>query len=809
MHAPRYNPSGEAFCCDGCLKVHGLLYSRGWGRYNDLLDQEGKLPPRAHLGEEYQTFLRSIEEPGLLTGLGRWDGTRHALTLESRDITCAACGWLLENLIQAMPAVRAFTVDFLHGEVFVDYDSASGSLAEILAELAGFGYRLRPKADTEDGRPAPDRTLLYRLAVSGACFANAMAFSVGVYLGAFRGMDPAWLRVFGLLGLAVSLPAVTYCAYPFFSGAWRAFQGGYFSVDVTVSIGILLAFLLSAISALGGGTGNFTDSLTGLVFFLLVGRWAVRRFEAGLALKGRWFDGLRPGRVRVRRDGETVFKTCEEVREGEIIELMPGEYAPLDGILESPRVSMDTGLLTGESRAVSLRRGDPVFAGFQNLRERAALRVTGTLGNTRIARLGRELETLTAGRRGLPDATGAVAKWFTVAVALCGLLAFALRLREGVPAALAAAASVFIISCSCALALAAPINRGLGLKRARTLGFHFRSQDVLESLKHMRCVLFDKTGTLTFTRRTLTSWEWMPAFRSETSQANALKQIKALVRHSLHPVSVSLHHALETLDPWDEEFTRVREIPHFGLVGQGRGARGVEVCLCRYGAWEEDAGAFATLGYGRPVLPPHNRADACVFLDGCLAALIRFTDEIKPEVPELVAALRRRGIAVALLSGDNLEKVEGFARACGIEDFHAALTPEAKRDWAVRYRSHYGPCLAVGDGFNDSLLFGAADAAMAIQGGAVDLSAGTDILSTGTHPADLDRLFALAIGVRRGITASFWVSGFYNAAALAVAVQGLVTPLMAAVLMPVSSISLCLAAWLAIPGAKRGGGSEG
>jgi Cu2+-exporting ATPase len=188
-----------------------------------------------------------------------------------------------------------------------------------------------------------------------------------------------------------------------------------------------------------------------------------------------------------------------------------------------------------------------------------------------------------------------------------------------------------------------------------------------------------------------------------------------------------------------------------------------------------------------------------LFLDGVPAAAIRFTDEIKPEVPEMVRALASRGITAVLLSGDSPSKVGDFARRAGIADFHGGLTPEEKRDWAKRYQARYGRCLAVGDGFNDSLLFGTADLAMAVQGGAVDLSAGTDILATGDRPAALPRLFALARGVRRGIVACWWVAGAYNVLAVGAAMAGLVTPLFAAALMPLSSLSLCLAAWLAIP----------
>ena len=808
FHGSFRNPAGETFCCEGCLKVHAVIGASDWGRYYDLLEQSGKRPPQAGPGADYRDFLATLDEAGALEALGRWDGRKHSVSLECREITCAGCAWLLEKLLRDTPGVAGFEVDFLHGEAFLEYDAEVANLKSILEGFGSYGYRLRPKSAAAPDRPAPDRALLYRMAVSAACFANSMAFSSAVYLGAFRGMSPEWVSAFGAAGFAISVPAVFYGAYPFYAGAWRALRGRRFNVDVTVTIGILLSFILSAASAIGGGDANFSDSLTGLIFFLLLGRWGVRRFEAGLALKGRWFEALRPGKIRVRRPGGTETVEWDRVSPGDIAEVSAGAYVPVDGALEGPEAWMDASLLTGESRAVRLHHGDSVFAGYLNLRGHVAVRVTGAAGTTRIAALGRELEALARGRRPAPDGTGAVAKWFTLAVAVFAVLAAFLHAADGSLRALAVSASVFIISCSCALALAAPISRGLGLRRARALGFHFRSQTTLEALKDVGCVLLDKTGTLTFTRRSLSSVIWAePWNRDEAAREEALAWLKAVAKRSLHPVSLSLCRALDSVEEGRRAFVEVRELAHFGMVGRMAGSRFREICLCRYGAWDAADGIFASLGYAVPDIPRGQAAgplpETCLFLDGRLAALFRFSEEIKPEVREFVSRLRERGLAVALLSGDNREKVAGFAAACGIGDFHSALSPEAKRALALEYRARHGRTLAVGDGFNDSLLFGASDFAMAVEGGAVDLLSGIDILSTGGRPADIGRLLALSHAVNKSIRLSFWASGIYNAAAVAVALQGLVTPLLAAILMPLSGLSLCAIAYAVIPGSRR------
>lgn len=800
LHSGLEGADGAAFCCEGCREVHGLLAGDRWRPYRDLMELQGRKAPRAFLGESDRARIAAFRDPAAVAGLGRWRDRLHGVPLRSRDFTCAGCGYLVENLADGMPGVRSCRTDFLHGTAWLEYDADATTLADVLEGYARFGYRLEPDEDPDAPAPIADRALLYRIAVAGFCFANSMAFAAAVYLGWFSGMPEAWARGFGIAGFAVALPAALYSAQPFYAGAWRAWRTKRFNVDSTVTLGLLVAFAASAHAALSGRGGNFSDSLSGLVFFLLIGRWAVRRFEAGLSLEGRWFEKLSPDRVSLRRADGLVRVPVAEADAGDVAEVAAGAYVPVDGILEVEEAWMDTSLLTGESRAARLRFGDRVFAGYLNLKGKVGIRLSAPGAATRAAALKRDLAALAAGKAPLADGAGKVAARFTLAVALCAVAAFAWHFRSGWEAALSASASVFVISCSCALALAAPINRGLGLKRARELGFHFRAQAALDALRGVRCVLFDKTGTLTFTRRAVSAWDWQGAWRGESrAQESVLGELRALTAGSLHPVSLSLRTTLEPLPRDGMRALEAREIPHFGMAGSvasGEAAR--RICLCKFGAWNDPAGAFYELGLDIPgaSLPA---ADSCVFIDGRLAALIRFTEEIRPEAVRVTAELKRRGIAVALLSGDNPGKVRAFAEACGISEWRAALSPEAKRNEAEAYRKRYGMTLAVGDGFNDSLLFGSSDMAMAVAGGAADRLEGVDILAAGDKPAALANLFALADAVSRGTRLSYLASGLYNTGAIAAAFAGLVTPLFAAILMPLSGFSLCLIAWAMMP----------
>jgi len=814
------NETGEIFCCRGCLDVHALLGDKGWGQVYDLLDQSGKTLPQARIQNDYRAFLNSIRSPHALEGVGMRSENRHTVHLESRDIQCAACGFLLENLLCENPAVLAFEVDFIHGEIALTYDEDKAHLADILAALAAFGFRYRPRDPKMPGPKRGDRGLLLRLTVAGACFANAMAFSLANYFGLWGSIDPYWSRAFGWLAFAAAIPAALYGSHPFYLGAYRAIKARVFTLDLSLSVGITLTLLVS-LAALWRGKPeeSYADSLAGLIFFLLLGRWSIQRLESSLVLRSRWFDVLRKSKVWVLRGGEFRSESLDGVAPGDLIRVLPGEYSPCDGILRDDTATVETSVLSGESRPCRLQAGDPIFAGSRVETVAATLTVSATPGQSRVARLLDKLSQLQAKKSAAPRKMEKVALVFTAVVVVAAIAALGLHYREGWRHALLVSASVFIISCSCALALAVPISRGLGLKRALALGFHFRSQDSLEKIARVRLVLFDKTGTLSYAHRKLQSWTWTAAASESREQARLSAHIVALCRHSHHPVALSLVEALSSTSAAPERdvaeaepLSLVKEIPHAGLVGefsQGRHA----LTVVRLGIWRDAAYSGQELklpaadecerqlsGLGRS---SHTPSCSAIFWDSRLVAVAELKEEIRPEVPAMVARLKGMGIGTALLSGDHPDRVAAFAKDCGFDAFEGGLSPEEKQGRARALKKAGGLTLAVGDGFNDSLLLGEADISMAVAGDLPMVAEGADILSTGESPADLLGLLAIAAGVRRSLKISYAVSGVYNALAISVALLGWVHPLLAAVLMPLSSLTLGLSAFFAIPRQSR------
>jgi Cu2+-exporting ATPase len=800
--------------------VHGILSGAQDGVYYDLLDQSGAKAPRGGLTPEYRAYLEGLKDPETLRRIGRWEAGSHSLTLECSDMQCAACGWLMERVLGQTPGVLDFNVDFVHGEMHVRYDAGTTILPAVLESVGRFGYAFKPKTNSAV-RPALERAAWMRLAVAAACFMNAMAFAFGPYLGFARGMNEEWARTLGLWSFLSALPAVFYSAFPFYQGAWRSLKGRVFTIDVTVTIGIALAFVVSLASTISGTHGpghfNYSDTLAGLVFFLLLGRYAVRRFEGGLMLRGRWHEALSPDTVTViTADGSSRWTPLEQVGVNDVVEVATGEYLPVDGTVEGGRGEVDTAFLTGEDRPRAYGPGDFLFAGYRALGTRGArgsdatplrLRVVNPHQRTRAANLRQALETLVSRKRTRNLRRERVALGFTVTVAIAALVSLVLHWNSGWQAALVTAAAVFIVSCSCALALAVPVSRGVGLLRAHRLGFHFRDQETLERLADVKSVLFDKTGTLTFTRRTLDRWEWASSgpVADDAQREQALDAIGMLTSMSAHPVSLAINAALSR-DTGTGRIVEFREIPHFGLIGDWKGNDGgaLSVCLCRFGAWDNNPEVFSSLSLATPRVkdlerPGGSAPQSCLFVNGSLAALITLGEEVKSGAAQLLRELQKAGVAVMLLSGDQPARVAEFAARGGFTAFKGGLSPEEKQAEAKIFQERHGAALAVGDGFNDSLLFGESSVSLAVQGAAGPVAAGADAFMTSSDPSAILSLLRVAQGTRQSLRNTYIVSGVYNAGAISLAVAGLVTPLAAAILMPIASLSLCLTAWVTIP----------
>lgn len=734
-------PSAEAvYCCSGCEAAAAMVSGAGLDRYF----QDRELPaPR----------------PSIARGAG-WDripvrelpdGTVEAL-LHVDGLRCAACTWVTEKVLLDSPGVVEATVSYGNGMARVRWRPDDGELSQALGRVARLGYRPRA-VDTE---ASPDRDLLLRLGVAAFSAGNIMMIVAAVYLGWISGMEERFAALFRWATLVLATPVALYSAAPFFRGAWEGLRARVLHMDlpIAIAVGGMYAHGLWATFTHRDG---WLDSMTMLVALLLVGRVLEQRGRRRAAEAAQALAAQVPAVARrVTADGiEEVDPHLLEL--GDRVEVGAGEELAADGTVVEGAGRVQVALLTGEAEPVLVRPGSRVVAGGVLVEGHLRVEVDATTDQSVLAGMARTLGEA-ASRPPSPTAADRLAPWFVGATLLVAGATFGLRLLGGDPAAaVEATIAVLVVACPCALALAAPLASHAGLGAAARRGMLLRSGDAVRRLAEIDLVALDKTGTVTWGRP-----------RVVDASDELLRLAAGIERASLHPLALAIV---------DEAAERGIPIP----LGQdivelpGRGISGV-VDGRRLELRSGGAGIVEVAE-----LPgPGQRL-------GRVVGRITLRDRIRDSVREALAGLVGDGVEVALITGDHPQVAAQVAEQAGIDTVLAAQSPQDKVDWIAARRAEGRRVLFVGDGLNDGPALAQADVGVAMGHGAASSVLVADGVLVGGRieavQAGLVAARATAAVTRINVLRSI----AYNLAAVSLAVVGLVNPLIAAILMPLSS----------------------
>lgn len=772
LPVPPSAPPEEAFCCAACGVAYSIIHGAGLGAYYERREQLDASPRAVRTsGKTYAEY----DDPAFVARHVSSGPTGEKLVLFLDGIHCTACVWLIERLPRIVPGVRSATVELGRGAVHVEYDPGLARPSAIARALDGLGYS--PHASTagrRDGELGRERALWVRLGVAGALAGNVMLMALALYSGA--ALDPAYATLFRWGSLVLAVPAVFYCGSVFLRGGLAALRTGVPHMDLPISIGILAGFTRSAWNTVTARGEVYFDSIAVLVFLLLVGRFLQSRHQSGAVRALDLLSSLAPSTARRVDRGAAEDVPADAVSAGAVVEVRAEERVPVDGVVLKGVSSIDTSLLTGESLPEEVAPGARVYAGTTNVGSALRVRVEGSGAETRLARLVRAVEEAQSRRAPIVRLADRVAGYF-VWVAL-GLSALTFAVWSFVDASVAVdhAVALLVVTCPCALGMATPLAVSAALRRAAKLGLFFKGGEVVEALARPATIAFDKTGTLTEGRLALAAFDGDPA---------ALPLARAAEARSPHPVGRAV---VAALPPSGLEATDVAETPGAGVTARV-GSRVVKVGsaeLVRDGRptgaapWEERLDAEARLG--RPAV--------AIAVDGEVKGVLSFTDPLRPDARASLDALRRDGYCVALLSGDRPPVVETVARELGeLVDASGGMKPEQKLAWVESAR-RAGPVVMVGDGVNDAAAMAAADVAFGVHGGAEACLATADVFTTRPGVA---RVIEAITGarrtldvIRRGIAFSL----AYNVVGVGLCMAGLVSPLLAAVLMPLSSLTV-------------------
>jgi Cu2+-exporting ATPase len=772
--------ASRAFCCSGCATAWQVLHAAGLEHYYALSRRrEARVESSGRAFAEFDhDAFQSLHVKRRADGLDE-------VSLYLEGVHCPSCVWLVERVPQAVPGMAAAELDLSRGRVRVSWDAARVQLSAIARFLDTLGYRPHPfrGGRSDDLRRAEDRAMLVRIGVAGALAANTMLAALALYSGWLSGMERDWARVFRVLSLALAALALFGPGRVFLRGAWSSLRTRTLHMDVPVVIALGAAFARGVGNTLTDRGPVYFDGVAMLVFLLLVGRFLQQRAARSAADSAELMYGLSPATARVRQSGELREVPSEALLPGMEAEVRAGETVPADGVVLEGEGPLDLSLLTGESRPRGVAAGDTVFAGTVNRGRTLVLRVERAGEDTRLGHILREVENGASRRAPIVRSADRLAGGFVAVVLVLAVVTWALwRTRDG-SAAIDHAIALLIITCPCALALATPLAVTVAIGRAARGGVLVKGGDTLEALATPGTLVLDKTGTLTEGRPALLVWDGPEALRA---------QVLALERHATHPVATAFAEAWPDVPPAAAEDVRV-EIGGGveGVVAGRRVAVGSPSWVARrvHGVTPRPGEGTAAAAGCSPVW---------VAVDGRVVAHAGFGDKLRDDAASTLERLRADGWRLHLLSGDDPAVVAETGRALGFDAarVRGGASPEDKRA-AIAALERHGRVVMVGDGVNDAAAIARATVGVGVRGGAEACLAAADVYLS--RPG-LASLAALTGGARRTlgvIRAGLAFSLAWNVAGATLAMAGLVNPLVAAIGMPVSSLTVVLLAWRA------------
>jgi Cu2+-exporting ATPase len=773
-----------SFCCRGCAQVYAVLHQHGLQGFYDVRDQErAGGTPALVLGRDFTDF----DDPSFAERFVRaTERGTEVIDLYLEGVHCAACAWLLERLPGTLPGVVSLRLDLVRARARVEWQPQTVSLSAVARAVDALGYTPHPWREDELAavRAAEDRRFLLRVGVAAAAAMNIMMLHVALYAGEATGIESGHEHFLRWVSLVVAIPVATFSAWPFVRTAWVGLRQRVPHIDLPIAIAIQVAFLVSAWNTFRGAGPVWFDSIATLTALLLAGRWLQGWAQRRALSTAERLQGAGVVDFARRRDasGVLVEVPAEAVMPGDVVQVRSGETLPVDGVILEGASRVEQAALTGESRARGVEPGDRVWAHTTNVGAALLVRASEVGSGTRMGALLGLLDEARRRQAPIVTTTERVSRVFVTFILAAAVLSAAWWAFASPDLLMDRVVALLVVACPCALGLATPVAMTAALTRAADLGIYIKGADVVQNLTRVREVVFDKTGTLTQGAVALSRWEGDESIRPAAA---------AVAARSAHPISRALASAGFASSALVEQ---MREEPGHGVaasvdgraVALGNRAWMERLSLAVPAELERLASDIASQGH-TPVYVASGHA---------VRAVAGFGDALRPEAAAVVGQLRDAGFTVRILSGDHVAAVASVADTLGLPP-DAALggrTPEQKLAWVQqateRARGRGELLMMVGDGLNDAAALAAADVGVCVAGGSgASVQAANVVLA---RPG-LGALAVLASGAPRVlgiIRRNLAFSLAYNLVGVGLALMGVVGPLLAAVLMPISSLTV-------------------
>lgn len=758
----------KIFCCHGCKTVYEILNSNELCEYYDIENTPGVSPKKDLVSERFAYLDDELIQEQVL----EFSGTNvNKVTFHTPAMHCASCIWLLEKLHDMDRRILSSTVNFPRKEVSISYAINEMKLSGAAALISSLGYEPLINLDTVGKREqsSAEKKLYLKIGLAGFAFGNVMILSFPEYLSRVGDVDPVFKMVFGYLSLVLSLPVLLFSSRDYYSSAWAGIKSRTVNIDVPITLGIGMLFLRSAWEILSQTGAGYLDSFTGLVFFLLIGRIFQQKTYDVLSFE-RDYKSFFPLSVTRKINNVEAIVPVSKLLPGDRIVVRNQELIPADSVLLKTGTMIDYSFVSGESEPVSKDAGDFIYAGGRQVGPTIELEVIKEPSQSYLTKLWNNDVFNKPRFSRLNKTVNQVSHYFTLAVVGIALAASLYWLQFDTRMAIRVFTAVLIVACPCALALSSPFALGTALRIFGRKGFYVKNTEAVEALSKVNTIIMDKTGTLTKSQQETIEFSGARLSREEQ------QKIKSLVKHSTHPLSRKIFQALDT--------TATLPVTDFEELS-GKGVQGII------------GGDKIKIGSGSWLGMPVEEID---IEDMKTRVYLHINGQIKGSF--LIASIYREGLRpmlaklfkqfrLILLSGDTEREKATLVNLFGQEeDLHFRQTPEDKLNFVISTQKGDTHVLMVGDGLNDAGALRASEVGIAVTDDVSAFSPASDAILRGENLHLLPTFIKMSKATMSVISASFIISILYNVVGIGFAVSGMLSPLVSAILMPASSISV-------------------
>lgn len=760
----------KAFCCDGCKMVYEILNENDLCTYYDLESNRSGISLKA--GKEVSDY-EVLDDLDIRRQLIDYeDDTIVKATFYMPQIHCTACIWLLENLYKLHPGVAQSKVNFLKKETYITYRKSETTLREVVRLLASIGYapeiNLKDIDNDEPKKLNTSKTFFYKLGVAGFTFGNIMLLSFPEYLGLNKGFEGEFARFFSYLNIILSLPVLLYSSTDYYKSAWLSLKQKRPNIDVPIALGISVLFARSIFEILSQTGAGYLDSMAGLVFFLLIGKWFQRKTYDTITFE-RDYKSYFPISATRRVNGKTETIALTKLEKGDTIIVKNQELIPSDAILLKGRANIDYSFVTGEAEPIRKKIGETIYAGGRQIGEAVEVTLTKKVSQSYLTQLWND-DAFTKPSSDFNLMIDKVGQTFTIGILVVATVTGIFWLFTDASVAMNAFTAVLIIACPCALALNIPFALGNTLRILGKNKFYIKNTDVIERMQDITDIVFDKTGTLTSTSNNQLIYEG-------THLENYEQQLVwTIVQQSAHPISQEIGQYFQQQNENQNNF-QVIDFQEF--IGLGIAAT-IDGNRVRIGS----EGFIFNMEIS-------NSRGTFIEINDTIKGFFTIKNSYRAGTEDLIIDLQQN-YNLSLLSGDNDREKANLGAMFSPNQLNFNQKPSDKLTFIKNYQNESKKVMMLGDGLNDAGALKQSEVGIAVSENLNQFSPACDAI---LDAQNLDKLSLFINYAKRSMTMvriGFVLSLVYNFIGLSFAVQGLLEPVIAAILMPLSSVTVVL-----------------